>query len=181
MCDLGRACDEDVKRFCGCVTQQSPLSNPLERLRYQTPPISGTIQITMCLAAPARVLSISDGVATVDYGGVETSCRLDTLTEKVAVGDYVLIHTGFAIRRLAPEDGEETLRLFDELSASLREAEAENLPSADSPAGEQSNSQRATSLREAEKASQTPSGPGRNQAPTDSADDEPAKPETLGS
>ena len=154
MCDLGRACDEDVKRFCGCVTQQSPLSNPLERLRYQTPPISGTIQITMCLAAPARVLSISDGVATVDYGGVETSCRLDTLTEKVAVGDYVLIHTGFAIRRLAPEDGEETLRLFDELSASLREAE---------------------------KASQTPSGPGRNQAPTDSADDEPAKPETLGS
>ena len=78
---------------------------------------------TMCLAAPARVLSITENVATVDYGGVETRCRLDTLTEEVAVGDYVLIHTGFAIRRLSPEDGEETLRLFDELAASL---EAEN-------------------------------------------------------
>jgi len=73
----------------------------------------------MCLAAPARVRSISDNVATVDYGGVETRCRLDTLTEEVAVGDYVLIHTGFAIRRLSPEDGEETLRLFDELARSL--------------------------------------------------------------
>ena len=73
----------------------------------------------MCLAAPARVISISDRVAKVDYGGVETRCRLDTLTEEVAVGDYVLIHTGFAIRRLSPEDGEETLRLFDEFARSL--------------------------------------------------------------
>ena len=76
---------------------------------------------TMCLAAPARVILISDNVATVDYGGVETRCRLDTLTEEVAVGDYVLIHTGFAIRRLSPEDAEETLRLFDELARSLEE------------------------------------------------------------
>ncbi len=74
---------------------------------------------TMCLAAPARVLTISENVATVDYGGVETQCRLETLTEEVAVGDYVLIHTGFAIRRLSPEDGEETLKLFDELARSL--------------------------------------------------------------
>jgi hydrogenase expression/formation protein HypC len=83
----------------------------------------------MCLAAPARVISISDRVATVDYGGVETQCRLDTLTEEVAIGDYVLIHTGFAIRRLSPEDGEETLRLFDELAASL-EAEGSVDPEA---------------------------------------------------
>jgi hydrogenase expression/formation protein HypC len=75
----------------------------------------------MCLAAPARVTSISDNTATVDYGGVETRCRLDTLAEEVAVGDYVLIHTGFAIRRLSPEDGEETLKLFDELARSLEE------------------------------------------------------------
>jgi len=78
----------------------------------------------MCLAAPARVLSISDNVATVDYGGVETQCRLETLTEEIAIGDYVLIHTGFAIRRLSPEDGEETLRLFDELAASLTDDDA---------------------------------------------------------
>jgi len=81
-------------------------------------------------------MSISDKVATVDYGGVETTCRLETLTEEVAVGDYVLIHTGFAIRRLSAEDGEETLRLFDELSASLREAEGKNPQDADSSVGE---------------------------------------------
>ena len=88
----------------------------------------------MCLAAPARVISISENTATVDYGGVETKCRLETLTEEVAVDDYVLIHTGFAIRRLSPEDGEETLRLFDELARSLaNEAPVNDLPLA-SPA-----------------------------------------------
>ncbi len=70
-------------------------------------------------------MSVLGNTATVDYGGVETQCRLETLTEEVAVGDYLLIHTGFAIRRLSPEDGEETLRLFDELSASLGKMEGE--------------------------------------------------------
>jgi hydrogenase expression/formation protein HypC len=94
----------------------------------------------MCLAAPARVISILDRVATVDYGGVETQCRLDTLAEEVAVGDYVLIHTGFAIRRLSPEDGEETLKLFDELAASLAEAAEENPVRPDYPVGDGSPS-----------------------------------------
>ena len=75
----------------------------------------------MCLAAPARVVrQAEDGSrATVDYGGVETEVRLETLSEPVAIGDYLLIHAGFAIRRLDPQDGEETLRLFDELTESL--------------------------------------------------------------
>ena len=59
--------------------------------------------------------------ATVDYGGVETEVRLDTLSEPVALGDYLLVHAGFAIRRLDPKDGEETLQLFDELAASLEQ------------------------------------------------------------
>jgi len=73
----------------------------------------------MCLAAPAKVISITDNEAVVDYNGVRTTTRLDTLTEPLAPGDYVLIHTGFAIRRLSAKDGEETLRLFDELAESL--------------------------------------------------------------
>jgi len=73
----------------------------------------------MCLAAPAKVISITDREAVVDYNGVRTTARLDTLAEPLAPGDYVLIHTGFAIRRLSPEDGEATLRLFDELANSL--------------------------------------------------------------
>jgi hydrogenase expression/formation protein HypC len=73
----------------------------------------------MCLAAPARVISVSDKTAVVDYQGVRTTTRLDTLAEPVAVGDYVLVHTGFAIQRLTAEDAEETLRLFDELAQSV--------------------------------------------------------------
>jgi hydrogenase expression/formation protein HypC len=73
----------------------------------------------MCLAAPARVLEVKDNEVLVDYDGVRTTARLDALPDEVSPGDYVLIHTGFAIRRLSPEDGEATLRLFDELAASL--------------------------------------------------------------
>ncbi len=73
----------------------------------------------MCLAAPARVLSVSGQTAIVDYDGVRTSARLETLDEPLAPGDFVLVHAGFAIQRLSPEDGEETLRLFDELARSL--------------------------------------------------------------
>jgi hydrogenase expression/formation protein HypC len=74
---------------------------------------------SMCLAAPARVVSVSEKTAVVDYDGVRTTARLDTLSDPVEVGDYVLVHTGFAIRRLTAEDAEETLRLFDELARSL--------------------------------------------------------------
>jgi hydrogenase expression/formation protein HypC len=73
----------------------------------------------MCLAAPARVLSISGQVAVVDYDGVRANARLETLGEPLSPGDYVLVHAGFAIQRLSREDGEETLRLFDELAASV--------------------------------------------------------------
>ena len=76
----------------------------------------------MCLAAPAKVISISDNEAVVDYNGVRTTTRLDTLTEPLAPGDYVLIHTGFAIRRLSAEDAEETLKLFDQLAESLSDS-----------------------------------------------------------
>ncbi len=53
--------------------------------------------------------------ATVDLGGVRSRARLDLLEEEVKPGDYVLVHTGFAIRRLDPRDAQETLKLFDEL------------------------------------------------------------------
>lgn len=76
----------------------------------------------MCLAIPALVISATDRTAVVDHGGVRLSVRLDALSEPVEPGDYVLIHTGFAIRRLAAEDGEETLKLFDDLAASLADS-----------------------------------------------------------
>ena len=72
----------------------------------------------MCLAVPAKVIALEGNVATVDLAGTRTRARLDALGEEVRVGDWLLIHTGFAIRRLDPEDAQETLRLFDELFSS---------------------------------------------------------------
>jgi hydrogenase expression/formation protein HypC len=98
------------------------------------PRILDAVIDAMCLAAPARVLSIEGNEATVDYSGVQATARLDALPDPVAVGDYVLIHTGFAIRRLSAEDAQETLKLFDELAASLAEesdADAADRPSPD--------------------------------------------------
>jgi len=58
-------------------------------------------------------------VATVDLAGTQARARLDALGEEVRVGDWLLIHTGFAIRRLDPEDAQETLQLFEELFSAM--------------------------------------------------------------
>jgi hydrogenase expression/formation protein HypC len=68
----------------------------------------------MCLAIPARVLEIHDEKAVVDFGGVRREAWI-TLLDNVKVGDYLIIHTGYAIQRLDKKEAEETLKLFKEL------------------------------------------------------------------
>ena len=69
----------------------------------------------MCLAIPARVEQILDSEnAIVDFGGVRKPISL-TLVEDVAVGDYVIVHVGFALQKLDIEEAERTLALFAEL------------------------------------------------------------------
>ena len=67
----------------------------------------------MCLAVPGNIISIEGVTATVDVAGVEVAARLD-LMDDVAIGDYVLVHAGFAITKLDPNDAEETLALLQE-------------------------------------------------------------------
>jgi hydrogenase expression/formation protein HypC len=68
----------------------------------------------MCLALPARVVSIhDDGSATVSLGGLRKSVSL-ALVDGVGVGDYVIVHTGFALSRLDTEEAERTLALLHE-------------------------------------------------------------------
>jgi len=69
----------------------------------------------MCLAIPSRVTEIGETEAVVDHGGVRRRVRLDLLDEEIRVGDYLLVHTGFAIQRIPPAEAEETLKLFEEL------------------------------------------------------------------
>lgn len=68
----------------------------------------------MCLAIPARVVELHDNdVAIVDLGGVRKDVSL-ALVEGVAVGDYVIVHVGYALTRLDPEEAEKTLALMAE-------------------------------------------------------------------
>ena len=70
----------------------------------------------MCLAIPVRVTEIfEDETATVDLDGVKQRIQL-ALVEGVKVGDYVIVHTGFALTRLDPEEAARTLALFAELA-----------------------------------------------------------------
>jgi len=69
----------------------------------------------MCLGVPGKVLAIEGLSATVDFFGVKKQLRLDIVDEPVAVGDYVLNHVGFAIRRIPPDEVQETLALFDQI------------------------------------------------------------------
>jgi hydrogenase expression/formation protein HypC len=82
----------------------------------------------MCLAIPVRVVAVEGNVATVDVGGSRVNARLDALPEPVGVGDYILIHAGFAIKRLDPADAVETLRLWEELLSTAAEERAAQIP-----------------------------------------------------
>ena len=69
----------------------------------------------MCLGVPGKVVAIDGLNATVDFFGVRKELRLDIVDEPVQIGDYVLNHVGFAIRRIPPEEVQETLALFDQI------------------------------------------------------------------
>ncbi len=71
----------------------------------------------MCLAVPMKVVSIDANLAVVESAGIQTSVSLD-LTPEAALGDYVIVHAGFAIQRLDPEEAKTTLEIFERLEKS---------------------------------------------------------------
>jgi len=73
----------------------------------------------MCLAIPALVKSIAGSEAEAEIGGIGRKISV-VLTPEVRVGDYVLLHTGYAINVIDEEEAEETLKLLVEM-ASLEE------------------------------------------------------------
>ena len=68
----------------------------------------------MCLAIPALVTELhGDDLARVDMGGVSKEISL-ALLEDCAVGDWVIVHVGYALRKLDPAEAEKTLQLFSD-------------------------------------------------------------------
>ncbi|HDM36694.1 MAG TPA: HypC/HybG/HupF family hydrogenase formation chaperone [Candidatus Syntrophoarchaeum butanivorans] len=65
----------------------------------------------MCLAVPAKIIKVNDRIGEADFGGVVRGVRLDLL-EDVKVGEYVLVHVGFAIERIDEKEAEEFFKIW---------------------------------------------------------------------
>lgn len=78
----------------------------------------------MCLAIPVKVVELREGdQAMVNVGGVRKEISL-ALVNGIDVGDYVILHVGFAIQKLDAEEAEKTLALFAELGENMGAAPA---------------------------------------------------------
>jgi hydrogenase expression/formation protein HypC len=78
----------------------------------------------MCLSIPAKVESIEGEMAMVSVGNVSYKASLQLLDD-VKVGDYILLHTGFAIQKISEEEAAETLRIFEEFEDLNRQLDDE--------------------------------------------------------
>ena len=80
----------------------------------------------MCIAAPAHVIEINreDNFLVADFGGARQQAKIDLLPE-VELGDYVLIHAGYAIEKLTEEAAKESLEAWEELLDVLEEEDME--------------------------------------------------------
>ena len=69
----------------------------------------------MCVAIPVKVIEIKDSRGLIEIGGLRKEIEL-YLTPDVRVGDYVLLHAGFAIKKIDEDAANESLRLLEEIS-----------------------------------------------------------------
>jgi hydrogenase expression/formation protein HypC len=82
----------------------------------------------MCLAIPGKVLEIdettSPKMGKVSFGGIQKKVCLEWIPE-VKVGEYVVVHVGFAISKMDEQEALETLKLFEEIEGGLDELRGE--------------------------------------------------------
>ena len=74
----------------------------------------------MCLAVPLKLISIDGNVGIGERGGITREVRLDFI-DKPQLGDFVIIHAGFAIEKLDPKQAAEDMEAFDELDEAIAE------------------------------------------------------------
>ncbi len=72
----------------------------------------------MCLAIPAKIETVDAGTAEVDIRGLKKRIGLALLPD-AAVGEYVLVHAGFAIQRIDPAEAEQTYRLLEQTGITI--------------------------------------------------------------
>ncbi|WP_297209211.1 HypC/HybG/HupF family hydrogenase formation chaperone [Thermodesulfovibrio sp.] len=77
----------------------------------------------MCLAVPSKIVEIDGYMATVDVMGLRKQISLMLLPEEPKIGDYVLVHAGFAINKMEPDEAEEALKIFEKIFKDMEEKE----------------------------------------------------------
>jgi hydrogenase expression/formation protein HypC len=70
----------------------------------------------MCLAIPSEIIEIREKMATIAAGGIRREVSLLLLPEEASVGDYVLVHAGFAIHKMDSRAAEEAVTLIREIT-----------------------------------------------------------------
>ena len=69
----------------------------------------------MCVAAPMKVIAIEGETVRAELGGMVKEARLDIIDERPELGDYVIIHAGFAMHKIDPDEAKITLELWKEM------------------------------------------------------------------
>jgi len=82
----------------------------------------------MCLAIPSKIISIEESRAMIDVYGAQRDISLMLLEDPVKIGDYVIVHAGFAIQKLQEEVAKETLGYFNEYLGAIATEEGLALP-----------------------------------------------------
>jgi len=78
----------------------------------------------MCLSIPSKVIKIDENnMATVDTMGVKRKVTLDLIDEKIKIGDFVLIHVGFAMNKISQAEAVESLSIYDEIVQKMKNEE----------------------------------------------------------
>ncbi|HDO20094.1 MAG: HypC/HybG/HupF family hydrogenase formation chaperone [archaeon GB-1867-097] len=69
----------------------------------------------MCLAVPAKIISVNGDLAKADFGGVRREIVVTLIEDEVKPGDYVLVHAGFAIQKIREEEALKILEAWREI------------------------------------------------------------------
>ena len=78
----------------------------------------------MCLSIPSKIVEIDDNnMATVDTMGIKRQVSLDLMPDEVDIGDYILIHVGFAMSKIDKEEALQSLELYQEMLEAMEEDE----------------------------------------------------------
>jgi hydrogenase expression/formation protein HypC len=78
----------------------------------------------MCLSIPSKIVEIDkDNIATVDTMGVRRQVSLDLMSDDVKIGDYILIHVGFAMSKIDEKDALDSLEVYSEIIELMEEEE----------------------------------------------------------